>query len=477
MLADAPRGAEPAYREAFARAQRLGRPVLASWTRPIPQSDAIGFFAQADASDERALWLRPSSGEALVGVGAAHVLTGRGATRFSEIDAAWRDLLADAVIDDTGEAGAAGGPRLLGGFSFDPSQAPSGLWAGFSDGRMVLPERLLVVRDGATWLTTNVLAGPDGDDGRSAPTGQPTLLGRSTTAQAAAAAQADEAEADADAEEAAPGMAPEQWQRLVGDTAGAIRRGELGLEKVVLARARRVHLPAPINARALLRTLAEAYPSCTVFAIGHAQAMFVGATPERLIALSNGLATSMALAGSVSRGATLAEDEALALQLLADPKEQAEHAVVVSALRDGLTRAGLCTRIIADAQPRVQKLPNLQHLLTHVHGQVAPGTSVLDLVARLHPTPAVGGSPSAVALDFMRAHEKLDRGWYAGPLGWLDASGNGEFVVGIRSALLRGRSATLFAGCGIVAESQVAAEYAESNWKLRPLLGALGVAE
>src|SRR5207244_363533 len=115
----------------------------------------------------------------------------------------------------------------------------------------------------------------------------------------------------------------------------------------------------------------------------------------------------------------------------------------------------------------------VQHLLTHVLGQVAPGRGVLDLVERLHPTPAMGGFPRQPAMELIRKHEALDRGWYAGPIGWLNAAGEGEFVVGIRSAVVRQHSATLFAGCGIVGESDPAAEFAESNWKLRPMQAAL----
>jgi isochorismate synthase len=254
-----------------------------------------------------------------------------------------------------------------------------------------------------------------------------------------------------------------------------IRHGQLGVDKVVLARARAVHHRQPIDPVAALRQLAATYPSTTVFAFAHGQTCFLGATPERLIALHHGSAATMALAGSTDRGATPAEDQALTEKLLHDPKERAEHAVVVGALRDGL--AQVCSRIIADAQPRVQKLPNLQHLLTPIRGQVSPGSGVLDLVERLHPTPAMGGFPRQPALELIRARENLDRGWYAGPIGWVNRAGEGEFVVGIRSALVTGNSATLFAGCGIVAESNAAAEYVESNWKLRPMLAALDPGE
>ncbi len=456
MLADRSL-AEPIVREAALRAERLGRPVLASWTRPSALHDAIGFFAQAEKKTDRVLWLRPSSGDALVGLGAAHVLTARGVHRFAQVAAAWRDLLADAVIDDP-SAASDGGPRLIGGFRFDPLGAPARAWKAFTDGadaRLVLPQRVLVLCGGAAWLTTNVVAMPGQTMAATSELSPPADLGLP-------------------AAEPAP-LSPSAWKALTGSVARGIRHGQLGIAKVVLARALEVHHSQPIDTVAALRELAATYPSTTVFAFAHKDARFLGATPERLIVLHHGTASTMALAGSIDRGATPAEDQALSEKLLHDPKERAEHAVVVGALRDGL--AQVCSRIVADAEPRVHKLPNLQHLLTPIRGQVTPGHGVLDLVERLHPTPAMGGFPRQPALELIRATEGLDRGWYAGPIGWVNRDGEGEFVVGIRSALVQGSSATLFAGCGIVAESNAAAEYAESDWKLKPMLGALGLGE
>jgi isochorismate synthase len=441
VLADPSQVSELA-REAARRARCLGRPVLASWTQPCSVHDAISFFGQATTQD-RALWLRPASGEALVGIGAAHRLIASGPDRFQQVAEAWRALLADAVMDDSS------GPLLLGGFSFDPLRLRSQLWDGFPDAMFVVPERTLTLRDGNAWLTTNVLAGP-------------TVILDKTRQRATRNPQRT--------------LTAEQWQTRVGSLVRGIRGGQLGVDKVVLARQQHLSQPQPIDAQAALRRLADSYPSCTVFAISHRDACFLGATPERLITLRNGTASTMALAGSVARGATQAEDDLLAQQFLRDPKERAEHSIVVAALRDGLAADGLCSGVIADAQPRVQKLPNLQHLMTPIRGQVAPGRCVLDLVERLHPTPAVGGFPRQRALEIIRAWEHLDRGWYAGPLGWVNQHGEGEFVVGIRSALVRGSEATLFAGCGIVADSDPAAEYAESGWKLRPMLAALGPA-
>jgi len=451
MLADRPARNASALAEAAQRARRLGRPVLASWTEPS-SLEAISFFARAGTARDRALWLRPGSGEALVGVGAARTLVGRGVGRFKQVSTAWHALLQDAVVDD-GAGQTCGGPLLLGGFSFDPAHGgPSTLWQDFPDARLVLPERMLQLRDGSAWLTTNVVVDPDaGFDGQrpAEPAGPPAPGGL-----------------DADRT-----LSPATWKALVGSVARGIRSGQLGLEKVVLARAQHVEQPEPIDPQRALRHLAASYPSCTVFAIAHGASCFLGATPERLIALHAGTASTVALAGSGPRGATPSEDQRLGEHLLRDPKERAEHAIVVGALRDSL--AQVCTRVIADTQPQLKQLANLHHLLTPIRAQVAAGVGVLDLVERLHPTPAVGGFPRQRALELIRACESLDRGWYAGPIGWLDRAGDGEFVVGIRSALLNGNMATLFAGCGIVADSNPATELAESGWKLQPMLAAL----
>ncbi|MDQ6672885.1 MAG: isochorismate synthase [Chloroflexota bacterium] len=447
MLTDSP-SHYAAVREATSRAQRLGRPVLASWTAPS-SLEPISFFARAANAADRALWMRPTSGDALVGIGAASTLTGHGANRFRHIREQWRELLAEAVSDDPPEQ-AFGGPLLLGGFSFDPTRRRSSdLWTGFPDARLVLPDRMLVVREGRAWLTHNVVVRPHAASQQHTQPPTPAANGVDPT------------------------LSAEQWQTLVGSIGRGIRTGQLGVQKVVLARAEQIQQARPIDSQLVVRNLAESYPACTVFAVARGDACFVGATPERLIALRDGTASTLALAGSFPRGATPDEDQRAAERLLQDPKERAEHAIVVAAVREAL--AQVCTRVISDTQPRLKQLSNVQHLLTPIRAAVAAGVGILDLVERLHPTPAVGGFPTHRALELIREREALDRGWYAGPIGWMNRAGEGEFVVGIRSALLNGSSATLFAGCGIVGESDPAREYAESGWKLQPMRAALGL--
>ncbi|HET6316203.1 MAG TPA: isochorismate synthase [Chloroflexota bacterium] len=416
---------------------------LTTTTRPIAPFDALALFARAHGQ-ERALWLRPSGDEAIVGIGAAHViaLDGTSSDRFAIAARMWRELVYD--IEDPAPRPWTG-PLLLGGFRFDPLRTPTDLWSGFAADRLVLPERLYVQHGESAWLTTSRLVG-------AAP-----------------------GVAEAPPLPSARGLSPAAWQGLVGSVAGDIRVGTAGVGKVVLARAHTVAAQAPLEPAVVLQRLANTYPTCTIVGIGHAAATFVAATPERLVSVGDGLATTMALAASAPRGGTDTEDRTLGEALLRDPKERAEHEFVVQALRDGLGEVS--SRVVADAEPRLRKLPNLQHLLTRVHANLRPGYSILDVVQRLHPSPAVGGVPTSAALALIRDREALDRGWYGGPIGWLNSAGEGEFVVGIRSALLRGREATLFAGCGIVADSNPSAELAESNWKLRPMLSALGIAD
>ncbi len=159
----------------------------------------------------------------------------------------------------------------------------------------------------------------------------------------------------------------------------------------------------------------------------------------------------MALAGSAPRGATGEEDRHLGSELLYSAKNREEHEIVTTTIRDSL--ASLCSRIWITDTPELLRLKNIQHLQTAIVGELLPGRSMLEALHALHPTPAVGGSPTEQALAFIRAHENLDRGWYAGPIGWIDLRGNGEFAVALRSALLEKNQATLFAGCGIVRDS------------------------
>jgi isochorismate synthase len=244
------------------------------------------------------------------------------------------------------------------------------------------------------------------------------------------------------------------------------------MEKVVLARAVQVQSEQPLDLPATLQRLRHDYPDTFVFAVANGGRTFFGASPERLASLRAGAVSAFGLAGSTARGATHVEDERLGQALLSSNKDLREHRLVVQTILEDL--AALCTNLHAPEEPTLLKVRNVQHLFTPITGQLPGERDIFDLLARLHPTPAVGGRPRSTALAWIREHEQLDRGWYAGPVGWVNAHGEGEFAVALRSALADRQSATLFAGCGIVAASDPAREYAESQIKLKAILGALG---
>jgi isochorismate synthase len=260
------------------------------------------------------------------------------------------------------------------------------------------------------------------------------------------------------------------WERIVGLFAGAVGRGRL--DKVVLARRVDLRSPLELDPVNALRRLAAAGPESTTFAFVRDGVTFLGATPERLARTEGRAFRTVAIAGSAPRGADAGEDARLAAGLLASDKDREEHAVVVSMLRDALRP--IVERLAVAPGPAILVLRDVQHLVTPMEGLLRDETGILALAERLHPTPAVGGEPREAALVLIAEHEGFDRGWYAGPVGWLGADGDGELMVALRCGLVEGQRATLFAGCGIVADSDPAREWEESRIKLRPVVSAVG---
>ena len=473
------------------RARATGRPVVASLSEPAPAVDPLAMlaaFAGDETLTERMYWARPSRGLAIAGMGGGVTLSAGAGRRFEMADEARLALLANAVVDDPSGGAPGVGPTLLGGFSFDPDGPRTERWKGFPAALFFLPWLQLAATEGGHWLTMTVLVDPAGTpDIDVASLG--TLRGRALAAGAAA----DRAGPDADSgphgrprgrtgrttEDGRQGgqvdyvqmMSPDAWRQLVEEGVRAIRAGSL--EKVVVAREVRALATAPFDVQAALRHLRAAYPDCYVFCIWRDGAAFLGASPERLARFEGGLVKVSTLAGSIRRGATSEEDAALGESLLASAKDRAEHEVVRRTLFE--TLAELCDDVTAEEGPTLLSLAQVHHLHTAVAARLRDGHTPLELVARMHPTPAVGGSPRDAALRFLRQHEELDRGWYAAPIGWLQRNA-GEFAVALRSALVRGDEASLFAGCGVVADSDPDREYAESVLKLVPMERALAAA-
>jgi salicylate biosynthesis isochorismate synthase len=340
-------------------------------------------------------------------------------------------------------------PRLLGGFAFETGRPLAEPWSQFTPGALVLP-RLLFIREGAV---NGVVVAPGVDPGEV-----DAVLGGTRGDDCVRRALRVAHDVDS-----------ERWLASVRAVAGAVRAGRY--EKAVLAASRELEADGKIGVGAALSQLRDQYPYCHVFSFTAGDSVFLGASPELLVSLHDGMVRSLGLAGSMRRDADPATDAQLGQALLDSAKDRIEHEIVVRALRESL--APLTSELRAPNQPSLLKLRNIQHLATEVTGRAADGVDVLTLVQGLHPTPAVCGYPTAAARAVIDAHETFERGWYAGPVGWLDAAGDGEFAVALRSALVRGSRAWLFAGAGIMGDSRPADELAEIEMKFMPLAGAL----
>lgn len=439
------------------RAVARGRPVLVSWTERVEELDPLEVFHRGrSVAAQRSYWESPT-GMSAVGIGACLALPLDPAITVP----AWRELLHDALIGGAQDAGA--GPILLGALPFDPARPPAPPWFPVAAGGLMVPTWQITVSGNVYRLTINALVSADTE---AAAADRLTDGGLQLTRAV-----------DPVCQERPPfgasiprcGEPPEGWVNLVERAKTAIRAG--GAEKIVLARSLDM-TAAETEPAHLLARLRHRYPGCTLFAIAHGADCFLGATPERLARLRDGRVQVDALAGTVRRGATSEEDRSLGERLMASTKDRAEHAIVVRTIREALSDC--CRDLSVPAEPALLPLPNVQHLHTPVTGRLVTDEGVLGLVRRLHPTPAVAGFPRSVALDFLRAHEFLDRGLYAGPVGWVDRHGEGEFAVALRSALLSGDRATLYAGCGIMADSDPRHEWEESCLKLHPMLSVLG---
>jgi menaquinone-specific isochorismate synthase len=260
------------------------------------------------------------------------------------------------------------------------------------------------------------------------------------------------------------------YQRAVAQALTEIARGDY--KKIVLARAQRLTTAEEFHPLGVLNHLRQHYPDCYAFSIGNGRGeSFIGATPERLVRVAGGRMHTEALAGSAPRGRSASEDAGLARALQHDDKELREHQLVLGAI--GRRLADLGIKLEHAPQPRLLGLANVQHLHTPISAALPTGVHILDLVERLHPTPAVGGTPRAPAVAAIARMENFARGLYAGPLGWVDHRGGGEFFVGLRSAQISGRTATAYAGAGIVAGSDPEKEFAETELKFQALIGAL----
>ncbi len=454
---------------AVRRARRSGTQTLATLSLTLPK-DVDPSAVVCSSRRPREPWFvfeQPErGGAALAGLGEVAAFEARGDDRFTTVSAGWRALAARALSDPRHDALGVG-PLAFAGFAFAPDGARVPHWAGFPPASLTVPEVVLARRsqDGDTTvsITLAALAAPDdlpedllaGIERRlaelhsgSLPLLDPAPAGRTVLSSL---------------------MPPEHYEAAVARAVELIGAGRL--EKIVLAREVQVSAPAPFDPAALFGVLRAEFRSCFVFCVGRGDATLVAASPELLVRREGQRVSTLALAGSTRRSADPAVDDHLGERLLRSESHREEHAIVVRRIERTLRPHAVW--IAAAPEPAVVRMANIQHLATPIRAQLTAPLDTLTLGGLMHPTPAVGGEPLAEAAPLIPALEGLDRGWYSGPVGWTDATGDGELCVALRCALLRGSEARCYAGNGIVGRSDPAAELAETEVKLAALLPLL----
>lgn len=416
---------------------------------PVPRAAHAGVVA---AFPDAPMVVWSTADATVVGVGVAHEFRGHGATRYADIVAAARRISVSAAIGHPTWV-----PRIIGGVAFAPGAADQAPWRGFGDAWFALP-RWTYSSDG--WLVLAVSPDDASESGRwraELDAWHIALRHRFVQQSPPALTAIDSGDSAA-------------WRDGVAGIVTAIARGDYA--KIVAARHAHVALAHDIRAADLLAELTAQHGECTRLLVHPGSAAtFVAATPERLIRVEHNWVECDALAGSQPRGDAASTDSDAA-ELLASAKDRREHALVVDAIVSQLEHLGGVVK--AQREPTIRSLRHVLHLHTPITARLAQARHVLELVEALHPTPAMGGTPTDAATAWIAANEPA-RGWYASPVGWFDLDGNGEFAVAIRCGLVTGNRIDVWAGAGIVAGSDPDRELAETDVKLRAILGALGV--
>ena len=455
---------------AVRRARRDRRPIVVSASLGLsPAVDLSAAVLRARRPGDRYHCLEQPERHcfALANLGCAVAVESRGQDRFQEAAAACRRLSSAAERDDPARdplAPPASGPVFVGGFSFAPEGGWAPEWASLAPAQLVLPE-LSLARQGDEARAT-LTAVVDGDEAPEA------VLERLERRLASIDPRAEMPLYDPDpvsSPRIAGAAPPEHYEGAVARAVERIRAGDL--EKVVLAREVRVHARDDHDPAALFAGLRAAFPSCYCYLVGTGELAFAGASPELLVRREGARVQTVALAGTARRSADPAVDRHLGEQLLGSAKDREEQAIVTRRIERRLEPVSVW--VATAEEPALVRVQNVQHLATAVRAQLAEPRSVLELAGLLHPTPAVGGEPWEQAKGLLPVLEGLDRGWYAGPVGWTDFAEDGELCVALRCALLRGPVAHLYAGDGIVRDSVPSEELAETEAKLGALLPLL----
>ncbi len=386
--------------------------------------------------------------------------------RFKNIKEEWQKLIDRSIIENPYPEVNGVGLALFGGFSFDYVKKESDLWKNFNHGLFYLPKYMVTKVDGQSYFTTNILCTPNREYNLNVE--QLLLERKSVLSNAIKTLDNELIENDEHPKvEERNGML---WIERVNKAIDLLKI-EIA-KKVVLARELHLTYQQKINYMSVLNNLKNQQKNSYIFSMTSEKDCFIGATPERLVKKDGKRMLSSCVAGSAPRGKTDREDNHIKTDLLNDSKNLEEHQFVVDMITDAFHQ--LCDSVSRAKSPQIMTNKDIHHLYTPVEGWAKEGVSIFEFVKELHPTPALGGTPTETALQMIRDLELFERGMYAGPIGWVDYKQNGEFVVAIRSALLKDSEAVLFAGCGIVKDSIPDKEYEETKVKFRPMLRALG---
>lgn len=405
-------------------------------------------------------WQNKEKDFTLVGLGHAYTIKSNDANnRYQDVQKKWQRLIQASSLENIAQQ-----PILFGSFTFDPKKDVSDEWANFSHANFALAKHQLVEINGTFYVNTHIVSDEE--------------ITLSTIEEARA--ERDVLLEKAKGRTLKPYVKPtvtsteepykEAYLQSITQVTNKIK--EKQADKVVIARSLALTFEEDVNTSNVLAQLSDEQPESYLFAQEQGQDLFLGATPERLVFVNHKKAYSSCVAGSIRRGTTVQEDEEFGRILLNDMKNLQEHQYVVDMISDSFKET--CESYTLPNQPDLLKIRDIQHLHTPIEGDLKEEATILQMVEKLHPTPALGGSPREVAMEMIRQYEPMTRGVYAAPIGWLNADGDGEFAVAIRSALLQDKKAYLYAGGGIVADSEPQSEYEETLVKFRPMLRTLG---
>lgn len=456
----------PAFTDFLRSVNKKESPVL-SITLPIAGIDPLAALELNPDYDEKFYWAHPEQSISISAAGMVRELKATGHNRFEEITEQTvkvkQEIQAYTAIQHS-----MSGPLFLGGYSFSDHNIGQ-TWKKFGAARFVLPEWMLVEIGNLHLLTLAIEK-----EGRAADDIYQEIISKITDfINLAGRLQHSEEDKNFESNILCTLQAPEDRSRWISQVEKAKKLiEEHKFEKIVLARSVAFQSKRELVPTVLAHKLREKYPACYNFLIQRdPQTTFIGASPERLASFNNGVFLTEGLAGSISRGKSAVEDASLAHTLLNSQKDREEHRFVVQAIDDNLKP--FSKQIERPQQPQIKKLQNVQHLFTPIRASIKEGVEIHELVQQLHPTPAVGGYPRDESVPYIQEIEQIDRGWYSAPVGWFNLKGSGEFAVAIRSALLDQNKAELFAGCGIVADSDPEKEWKETLLKFVPLMDAL----